>query len=223
MRKESPAVRAEDTRQQTYAYRGVADAIARETNNSRPYFSDTAHSSPHIAQDDIPQSSGPHPRRPANLFPSEEWSQGKNGTLDGLNPFTDSEKINAINKANNRHLDTEMADQSTNSRGLTPQSSSGYNPSSSNASYSSSQAHDNDQNVSGTGGGGRFMTGFTPQPQTTLAQQQEDPFKVPAGWDMGTGLTPGQGMTPGNLAGMTPDGGWEKLMDSMGWETGRTV
>lgn len=222
MRKESPAVRTEDTRQQTYAYRGVANGISRETNNSRPYFPDTAHSSPHIAQDDIPQSSGPHPRRHENMFPSEEWNQGKNGLLNGLNPFTDSDKINAINKANNRHLDTEMADQSANSRGLTPQSSSGYNPSSSNASYSSSQAHDNDQNTSGTGGGGRFMGAYTPQPQTTLAQQQEDPFKVPAGWDMGTGLTPGPGMTPGSLSGMTPDGGWEKLMDSMGWETGRT-
>ena len=66
------------------------------------------------------------------------------------------------------------------------------------------------------------MTGFTAQPHNSSDQQQEDPFKVPAGWDMGTGMTPGQGMTPGSMTGMTPDGGWEKLMDSIGWETGRT-
>ena len=52
------------------------------------------------------------------------------------------------------------------------------------------------------------MMGFAPQSRNTSAQQQEGPFKIPAGWDMG--------------AGMTPDGGWEKLMDSVGWETGRT-
>ncbi len=66
------------------------------------------------------------------------------------------------------------------------------------------------------------MPGFAPPSHKTSAQQQEDPFKIPAGWEMGTGMTSGQGMSPGNMAGMTPDGGWEKLMDSMGWETGRT-
>ena len=156
------------------------------------------------------QDPGAHPRPFENMDP-----------LAGLNPFTDSDKISAFNSANNRHLDSEMADQSANSRGLTPQSSNSYNHSSSNASYSPSQPHEDDRNVSGISGGSS-MTGFAPQSQNISVQQQEDPFKIPAGWDMSTGLTPGQGMTPGSFTGMTPEGGWEKLMDSMSWETGRT-
>ena len=222
MRKESPTVRTENTRQQTYAYRSVANVIARETNNSRPYFPETAHSSPHTPLDDIQKKSNAHPGQLDNMYQSEDWNQGQDGTSKGLNVFPNSDKFDATNNANNQHLDTEMANQSANSRGLTPQSSSGYNQTSSNTSYSPSQAHDNDQNASGPGGGGSFMTGFAPQSQKNLAQHQVDAFKVPAGWDFGTELTPGQGMTPGSSAGMTSDGGWEKFMDSMSWETGRT-
>lgn len=134
----------------------------------------------------------------------------------GLNTFTDRDKINAINIANSRRLDAEMTDQSANSRGLTPPSSNGYNHSSSNTSYSTPQPHDDDPNVSGISGGSFVVTGFPPQSQNVSAQPQEDPFMIPAGWAMG----PGQ--NPGGLTGMTPDGGWEKLMDSMSWETGRT-
>ena len=61
-----------------------------------------------------------------------------------------------------------------------------------------------------------MVTGFPSRSQNVSAQPQEDPFMIPAGWGMG----PGQ--NPGGLTGMTPDGGWEKLMDSMSWETGRT-
>ena len=154
-----------------------------------------------------------------HIYPSNEWNESNNVPLAGINPFTDSDQVNTINNANNRRVDTEMTDQSANSRGLTPQSSSGYNRSSSNASYSPSQPHEDDLNISGTGGGGSFLvTGLPPRSQNISTQPQEDPFKIPAGWDMGTG----QGMTPGSLTGMTPEGGWEKLMDSMSWETGRT-
>ena len=204
-RNESPTVRTEDPRQQKYAYRSAADTIARETNNSRPYFPEVVQSpSQYQPQNDIQNKPEPHPQK---------FALGA-----GLNPFTDNEKINAINM-NNGHLDTEMADRFANSRGPTPQSSNSYNHSSSNTSYSPSQAHDDDQNASVTGGGAKYMMGFTPQPHDTSGQQQEDPFRIPTGWD---GITLGQGMTPGNMTGMTPDGGWEKLMDSIGWETGRT-
>ena len=179
-RKESPTVRTEDPRQQTYTYRLPADHTARETNNSK--FISSA----------------------------------------GLNSFTDRDKINAINVANNRRLDAETTDQSANSHGPTPPSSNGYNHSSSNTSYSPSQPHDDDPNVSGISGGSFMVTGFPTQSQNVSAQPQEDPFMIPAGWDMGTGLTSGPGTNPGNMTGMTPDGGWEKLMDSMSWETGRT-
>ena len=164
-------------------------------------------SSQYLPQNDIRNNSGPHPP--------------KFSLQAGLNPFTDSDKISAINMSHGL-LDTEMAEQFANSRGPTPQSSNGYNHSSSNTSYSPSQAHEDDQSAPVNGGGTKFMTGFTPQPLNTSGQQEEDPFKVPIGWEMGTGMTPGQGMSPGSMTGMTPDGGWEKLMDSMGWETGRT-
>ena len=67
-----------------------------------------------------------------------------------------------------------------------------------------------------------MVTGFPNQSQNVSAQPQEDPFMIPAGWDMGTGLPSGPGTNPGSLTGMAPDGSWEKLMDSMSWETGRT-
>ena len=67
-----------------------------------------------------------------------------------------------------------------------------------------------------------MATGFPTQSQNVSAQAQEDPFMIPAGWDMETGLTSGPGPNPGHLTGMTADGGWEKLMDSISWETGRT-
>lgn len=68
-----------------------------------------------------------------------------------------------------------------------------------------------------------FTGGGVKHGRSPPSQQQDDPFKIPAGWDMGTGMTPGPGMTPATLTGMTPDGGWEKIMDSMGWETGRNL
>ena len=175
-RRESPTVRTEDPRQQTYTYRLSADHVARETYNSE-FFS-----------------------------------------ASGLNSFTDRDKINAINIANKQRLDAETADQSVNSH----VSSNGYNHSSSNTSYSPSQPHDDDPNVSGISGGSFLVTGFPPQSQNASAQPQGDSFMIPAGWGMGAGLTSGPGPNPGSLTGMTPDGGWEKLMDSMSWETGRT-
>ena len=205
VKKGNSAVGIEDPRQQTYAYRGAADFTARETNHSQ--------SSPHLPQDDIQKKPGAPPRRFEKIFPNDEWNQGHRGSLASANALMDSDKINSIN---NRNLDTEMTDHSANSRGLTPQSSSGYNHSSSNTSYSPSQARDDDPNASGTGGAVSFMPSFAPSPRNTSAQPQQDPFHIPAGWDMGAG------MTPASLTGMTPDGGWEKLMDSMGWETGRT-
>ena len=222
VRKESPTVRTDDPRQQTYAYRSAADVIAREMNTSRPLFPESVQSAPNLPQDDVQNKPGAHSQRFEIIPPSENWNQCNMATLAGLNAFTDSEKISAINSANNRQMDSEMADQSANSRGPTPQSSSGYNHSSSNTSYSPSQAHDDVQSTPGIGGGGNFMREFAPQSHNSSTPQQEDAFKISAGWDMGAGLSPGQGMTPASLTGMTPDGGWEKLMDSMGWETGRT-
>lgn len=225
-RRESPTLRTEDPRQKTYAYRN-AGVISTTHRAPRPFFPENLES-----QGDIQNKPDTGPQQFDKNFPSDNWNQGN---IASLNPFSDNDKINAIN-ANNRHLDTEMADQSANSRGLTPQSSSSsYNHSSSNTSYSPSQAHDEDQTASGTGGGGNYMPGFAPPPHnnvftgegvkravTSSVQQQDDPFKILAGWDVATGMTSGPGMTPGSLTGMTPDGGWEKLMDSIGWETGRT-
>lgn len=200
-RKESPTLQTEDPRQKTYAYRS-ASVISRMHSAPRPFFPETEQSHPFLPQADIQSKPDAGPQRFDKIFPTEDWNQGNIATVGGLDSFADGS--NCIN-TNSRHLDTEMADQSANSRGPTPQSNSSYNHSSSNTSYSPSQAHDDDQNASsGTGGG-----------NAPLAQRQEDPFKIPAGWETGTG------MTPASLTGMTPDGGWEKLMDSMGWETGR--
>lgn len=233
IRKESPTLRAEDPSQKTYAYRN-ADVIGRTHGTPRPVFPGTVQSDFYLPQGDIQNKPDAHPQQFDKIFPSDDWNQGNNATVMGLNAFTDTEKINAV-ILNNRQLDTEMSDQSVNSRGPTPHSSSSYHHSSSNTSYSPPQAHDDDQNVSGASGGGDYMTGFAPPSHNNIfsgegvkpamsdpAQQQEDQFKVPADWGMGTGMIPGPGMTPGDLTGMTPEGGWEKLMDSMGWETGRT-
>ena len=176
--------------------------------------------SPTIRTEESRQKAYPY-RLPAD-HSARETNNSNYYSSAGLNTFTDRDKIKAINVANNRRLDAEMTDQSANSHGLTPPSSNGYNQSSSNTSYSPSQPHDDDPNVSGISGGSFLATGFPPQSQNVSAQPQEDPFIIPAGWDMGTGLTPGPGANPGSLTGMVPDGGWEKLMDSMSWETGRT-
>ena len=220
-RTESPRVRAQEPHPKLYPYRGNADIFATKEAN------------------DIQKKPGAHPRRFDKPFPTEDWNQENFATLTGTN--------------GNRHMDSEMADQSVvNSRGLTPQSSNSYNPSSSNTSYSPSQAHDEDpqnpsiNSISGVNSGpAGFMPGLsaststatataTPQPPPhhhnhISTSAADDPFKIPAGWDLTTsGMTPNggggvQGMDVGSMTGMTPDGGWEKLMDSIGWETGRTV
>lgn len=232
-REESPTLRTEDPRQKTYAYRN-ADIIARERGIPRPFLPEYMNSRPNLPQDPIQNTSDAHLQRCDDIFPRDDWNQGNMATVGGLNSFSDNGKINAIN-ANNRHLDTEMAYQSTNSGGPTSQSNSSYNHSSSNTSYSPSQAHEDDQIASGTGGGDKYMMGFVPPSHNTIftregakhtisppVQQQHDPFKVLAGWDMGTGLTPSPRLNPGTSTDMPPDAGWEKLMDSMGWETGKT-
>lgn len=206
--KGSPTIRTEDPGQKTYAYRSPS-VISRMHSAPRPFFPETDQSRAYLPQADTQNKPNAGPQRYEKIFPPDDWNQGNIATVGGLDSFTDNNASNGIN-TNSRHLDTEMAEQSPNSRGPTPQSNSSYNPSSSNTSYSPSQAHDDDQTASGTGGG-----------NAPFAQRQEDPFKIPASWEAGTGLTPGSGMTPGSLTGMTPDGGWEKLMDSIGWETGR--
>ena len=231
--KESPTLRTEDPRQKTYAYRG-ADLNAQERGKSRTFFPENTDSYPYLAQDDIQNKPDAHGQRFDQIFPSDDWNQGNMAAVAGLREFPENDKINAIN-ANNRQLDTEMADQSVNSRGPTPLSNSSYYHSSSNTSYSPSQPHEDDQNASGAGGGDNYVTGFAPPSHNTIftgqgvehenstsAQREEDLSKFPAGWDMGTGMRPDRGVIPGGLTGMTPDGGWEKLMDSIGWETGRT-
>lgn len=222
LRKESPTLRTEDPRQKTYAYRN-ADVITRMRSVPPPFFPENPENGhPYVPESDVRNKPDAHTQRFDQIFPSDDWNQGNMATMTSLNAFTDNDKVNAISPSN-RHLDTEMADQSSNSRGPTPQSNSSYNPSSSNTSYSPSQGQDDDHNASGSGGGSSFM-GFAPPSHDTIftgagvkhASQQEDAFKVPAGWDMRTG------MTPGSMTDMTADGGWDKLMDSIGWETGKT-
>lgn len=233
IRKESPTLRTEDPRQQTYAYRN-ADVISRIHAVPRPFFPANMQPQPYLPPGDIQNNSDIQPQPFDKIFPSDDWNQGNIATVTGLNAFADNDNINGM-KVNSRHMDIEMADQSAHSRGPTPQSNSTYNHSSSNTSYSPSQTHDDDKIASGTSGGANYMTGFAPPSHNTIftgegvksamkvsAQEQEDPFKIPAGWDRGMGMTPGSGATPGSLTGMTPEGGWEKLMDSIGWETGRT-
>ena len=212
-RKEIPLPHTENRAQQTYAFRN-ADV------------------SPRVPQKDIQNQSDAKPRQFDKIFPNKDWNQGNIATMAGLNTFTDMENMTAIN-VNNQHLDAEMTDHSS-SRGPTPFSNSSNYQSSSNTSYSPSQGHDDDQTPCGNDRGVTYMTGSAPLSRSTTytgesvkhgmsnsAQQQEDPFKILASWEAGTGMT-GTGMTPGSLSGMTPDVGWEKIMDSMGWETGRS-
>lgn len=189
LRKESPTLRTDDPRQKTYAYRNI-DVISRLRSAPPPFFQENGQSHPYLPEDDVRNEPDAHTQRFDQTFLNDDWNQGNIAPMTSINAFADNDKVNAINSSN-RHLDTEMADQSPNSRGPTPQSNNSYNPSSSNTSYSPSQGHD-------------------------------DAFKVPADWDMRTGMTPGSGMTPGTLTDMTADGGWEKIMDSIGWETGKT-
>ena len=209
-RNETPLSRTENRAQQTYAFRN-ADVI------------------PRVPQNDSQNKPDANPRQYNKVFSKNDWNQGNIATMVGLNTFTDMDNMTAIN-VTNQHLDAEMTDRSS-SRVPTPLSNSSNYQSSSNTSYSPSQVHDDDQTADG---GINYMTGSAPPTRSTTftgegvkhamnhsAQQQEDPFKIPASWEAGTGMT-GTGLTPGSLSGMTPDVGWEKIMDSMGWETGRT-
>ena len=205
----------ESPRPQNFTFRSVEQ---NTQNRPRPYFSEAVTQAPNL-------SSG---------FAQEDWnpSFGSNGPI-GLNPVVN-------NNTNINGFDTEMSDpnnNSSNSAHLTPQSSSSYNRSSSNASFTPP----GEDQVTGqassipiiAGTYTSFTSVFTSpvenmysvqppasgtatdsamSPNNGVSNQQDDPFKIPAGWDLGPGAT------PGILNGMTPEGGWEKMMES--WDHG---
>ena len=215
--KDNPTAITESPRQTQYAFRSI-DLAARSLGNTRqkrPYFPE------YVIR----------PAAPA-VFPGESLSE--DATYGG--PIGMSTLIN--NNINSSGFDTEMSDQTNQSTGLTPQSTNSFNHSSSNTSYSPPQVQDEDSSTSqaaqmpSMAGVNNHYTGFTPPSDNIFVRQgstnsamspsnvsnQEDPFKMPPGWDLGVGATPGNS----GLTGNTPDGGWEKLMEGMSgnWGSG---
>ena len=207
----SSSIRSESPRQTQYALGNIQlQAMESQTGSFNP-------------QTDM---SGTELR---GIFPHGTWSNAFNndGAPIGMNPI-----IN--NSINVNPFDTDMSDaanqSSSNSNGLTPASTNTYH-SNSNSTYSPPQVEDENtgtmrvqpktQSAFSTyvPSDGPLFPGThvlnadsTKSPGNNSATNgQEDPFKMPAGWDVNTGTTPG-------FLGMTPDGGWEKLMQDGGWE-----
>ena len=163
------------------------------------------------------------------MFPDGSWSNtfSNNGAPIGMNPIVN-------NNINVNPFDTDMSDaanqSSSNSNGLTPASSNTYH-STTNSTYSPPQVEDENsgttqilsQNKSAYStyipSDGSLFPGThvinansakSPS-NNSVGNGQDDPFKVPPEWEVNTGTTPG-------FSGMTPDGGWEKLIQDGGWE-----
>ena len=218
--KDGPSTRVESPRQQEFAFRNIDSALQRgkSAQIARPFFPENETHSKNLPTD-LP-----------GIFPQGAWNTSfSNNEPIGLNPV-----INGNMNING--FDTEMSDQannSSNSTGLTPQSSTSYNHSSSHTSYTppgddaaTTQASSR-PTVAGTYTS--YTSVYTPPAENMFAAQgsasanarspvngnrngngneQDDPFKMPASWDLGAGATPGV------LSGMTPEGGWEKMMES---------
>ena len=213
--KEAPSARVESPPQQQFAFRNIDQST--QNGGRRAYFPEN------ITQ----------PSSLTNIYAQDSWTANfTNNEPIGLNPV-----INGNMNMNN--FDTEMSDQANNSNstGLTPGSSGSYNHSSSHPSISPpSEDQETTQTTSMpimSGTYTSYTSVYTPPadnrynaqppvsgPGTTNARspgngivnEQGDPFKMPAGWDVGLGAT------PGGLSGMTPEGGWDKMMES--WNQG---
>ena len=173
---------------------------------------DNAATFPYNPGDSIPEPQSIHGILPGTSKATWGWSsndsalQGTDMEPVGLNPLINN------NIAIPTSYDADMSDQTrpisrNNSTGLTPQSSHSAYQSSSNTSYSPPTIQeDPDPLISSTAAGA-----------TTIEATIENSFKVPPGWESGTGLTPG-------FTGMTPNSAeWEKMMQGIGWEgTGMT-
>ena len=212
--KESPSTRVESPPQQQFAFRNIDQSTRNGSRNA--YFPEN------VTQ----------PSSLTNIYASDNWTPNfATNEPIGLNPV-----INGNMNMNN--FDTEMSDQANHSTstGLTPGSSGSYNHSSvSNPSFtppgedqatSQSQATSSMPTMSSTytsyssvytpPADNMYQTGSglgSANVRSPVNNEQSDPFKMPAGWDI-----PGPGATPGGLSGMTPEGGWEKMMESWGRE-----
>lgn len=210
--------RVESPHQQEFAFRNIDSTLQRSKSAqmARPFFPENETHSKNLPTD-LP-----------GIFPQDAWNTSfSNNEPIGLNPV-----INGNMNING--FDTEMSDQannSSNSTGLTPQSSSSYNHSSSNtsytppgedvavtqaaprpavagtyASYTSAYTSPAENMFAARGSGS--ANARSPVNGNVSGNEQDDPFKIPANWDLGAGATPGV------LSGMTPEGGWEKMMES---------
>ena len=163
------------------------------------------------------------------MFPVGSWGNNfsNDGAPIGMNPIVN-------NNINVNPFDADMSDaanqSSSNSTGLTPASSNTYH-SATNSTYSPPHVEDDQSgttqvqsqnknaystylpsDVSLFPGTHVLNANSAKSPDNKSATSgQEDPFKVPPGWEINTGSTPG-------FSGMTPDGGWDKLMQDGGWE-----
>lgn len=124
---ESPTFRTESPRQTQYAFRSI-DLAAREARQMRPLYPEGDQSSQKLH----------------GIFSvGNSWDDG-NTFPSGLNPL-------ANNGIGGNGFDTEMSDQQYSSTGLTPQSGSSYNHSSSNTSYSPPNIQDEDASTNQAG------------------------------------------------------------------------
>ena len=218
--KGSPSTRVESPRQQQYAFRNIEQSN-QSGGRSAAYFPEN------VSQ----------PANLGNIYAPDNWTPNfATNEPIGLNPV-----INGNMNLNN--FDTEMSDQANHSTstGLTPGSSGSYNHSSSNPSFTppgEDQVTNQSQATSSMPTRSSTYTSYTSvytPPADNMYQtgsglgsanvkspvnggignvnEQNDPFKMPAGWDI-----PGPGATPGGLSGMTPEGGWEKMMEAWGRE-----
>ena len=160
------------------------------------------------------------------VFPNDSWDNNVDGPA-GMNPI-------ANNNANvNNPFDTDMSDaanqSSSNSNGLTPASSNTH-PSTTNSNYSPPHIEDDNPGMAQFQSQNNAPYSTYPADASMFANTnllneksarspgnqntvhgQENPFKVPSEWESTTGTTPG-------FTGMSPDGGWEKLLQDGGWE-----
>lgn len=196
----SPSLQSDSERLGSYAFNSI-ELNARYSHTLHPYFPED-HQGPYSLEGMVlggtQDASGNWPNSAGTL-------QNDNRPV-GMNPIVNN---NITSNVFDKTMNDRSGPSRNNSTGLSPQSSTSAYQSSSNTSYSPPAVHSEDSLSSASA---------TQQQAKSIPSTLDEAFKVPAGWELGSGT----GSTP-SFTGMTPGGEWDKMIQSMNWEsTGMT-
>ena len=229
--RETTTIRTESPRQSQYAFRNI-DLAAREARRIRPFYPETAQKSEqlHGIFSAESWSAGSH-NGPGNLNSLMNNNYGSNINMNGL----DTEMSDAQNQAMGLTPQSSYSyNHSSSNTEYSPPNLQDEDPAATKAasnppvtgppngytSFSPSSEHLYPPQIPGSGSGNPTSPMMNNNQQAFGANNnvqglngaggQDDMWKNIQGWDMANGGT------PGSLQGMTPNGEWEKMMETMG-------